>query len=214
MLLITVVFTVVNLKESKAQVSRTNIIYIMADDLGYADLSSYGRKDYVTPNLDKLASRGIKFLNAYAAAPVCTPTRAAFMTGRYPARTPVGLFEPLKTTPKDSLMGLSPEYKSIASLLKQSGYETVLMGKWHLGFLPQYAPNANGFDKFFGFHSGAIDYVSHNINGKPGLSEDLHSIKKDGYMTDLIAARSIEYIKGTHSKPFFLSIQFNAPHWP
>jgi arylsulfatase A-like enzyme len=108
----------------------------MADDLGYADLRCYGRKDYQTPNLDKLASQGVKFLNAYAAAPVCTPSRAAFMTGRYPARIKVGLYEPIAEAHADSLVGLSPECPSIAQLLKNAGYETYLVGKWHLGYLP------------------------------------------------------------------------------
>src|ERR1044071_2502332 len=103
----------------------------MADDLGYAVLSCYGRKDYQTPNLDLLASQGIKFMNAYATAPVCTPTRVAFFTGRYPARLAIGLHEPLTD---DSLVGLSPETPSIGTLMKQAGYETYLVGKWHLGF--------------------------------------------------------------------------------
>src|SRR5687768_11975044 len=103
---------------SYAQKTRPNIIYIMTDDLGYADLSCYGRKDYQTPNLDKLASQGIKFTNAYAAAPVCTPTRVAFMTGRFPARTEVGLKEPLVPIKKDSAFGLSAKIPSIALLLK------------------------------------------------------------------------------------------------
>ncbi|HMJ48605.1 MAG TPA: sulfatase-like hydrolase/transferase, partial [Ferruginibacter sp.] len=112
--------------------SKPNIIYIMADDMGYADMSAYGRKDYQTPNLDKLAAQGIKFMNAYAAAPVCTPTRVAFMTGRYPSRTNVGLHEPLDWTTNDSLIGLTPEVPSVATLLKENGYETYLVGKWHL----------------------------------------------------------------------------------
>ncbi|MFL5741764.1 MAG: sulfatase [Flavisolibacter sp.] len=87
-----------------AQENRPNIIYIMADDMGYADLSCYGRKDYQTPHLDKLAMQGVKLMNAYAAAPVCTPTRTSFMTGRYPARTPVGLYEPLTNSKSDSLI--------------------------------------------------------------------------------------------------------------
>src|SRR6185436_3240370 len=127
---------------------RPNIIYIMADDLGYADLSCYGRKDYQTPNLDKLCSQGVKFLNAYATAPVCTPTRVAFLTGRYPAKLTVGVYEPIAD---DSLAGLTSETPSIATRLKKAGYETYLVGKWHLGFQPKHAPNNNGFDYFFGF---------------------------------------------------------------
>ena len=195
--------------------SRPNIIYIMADDLGYADLSCYGRKDYQTPNLDKLAIQGIKFMNAYAAAPVCTPTRVAFFTGRYPSRTEVGLHEPLDWTTKDSLIGLTPEVPSIATLIKQSGYETYLVGKWHLGFKPQFNPLKNGFDYFFGFHGGGIDYISHtDPHGNNDLYENYSSIKKDGYLTDIWADKAIEIIDQPHSKPFFLAVMFNAPHWP
>src|SRR6478736_8910254 len=98
------------LLSSFAQSQRPNIIYIMTDDMGYGDLSGYGRKDYLTPNMDKLASQGIKFVNAYSAAPLCTPTRTAFITGRYPARTPVGLIEPLTGDKTDTAMGLTTEY--------------------------------------------------------------------------------------------------------
>ena len=198
---------------SIAQAPRPNIIYIMADDLGYGDLSSYGRKDYTTPNLDKLASQGVKFMNAYAGAPMCTPTRASFMTGRYPARTPVGLFEPL--VPKDSLHGLSNEYTSIASLLKNAGYTTHLIGKWHLGFLPAMSPTQNGFDEFFGFHSGATDYVSHNNpTGQPDLYENEKPVTKEGYMTELLMEKTIAILRRPHTKPFFISLMFSAPHWP
>src|SRR6187431_1904121 len=121
-----------------AQSQPPNIIYIMTDDMGYGDLSGYGLKDYITPNMDKLASQGIKFVNAYSAASLCTPTRTAFMTGRYPARTPVGLIEPLTAEKKDTAFGLTTEYPSIATLMKEAGYETALIGKWHLGILPQH----------------------------------------------------------------------------
>jgi arylsulfatase A-like enzyme len=202
---------------SYAQKTRPNIIYIMADDLGYADLSGYGRKNYQTPNLDKLASQGIKFTNAYAAGALCTPTRTAFMTGRYPARTSVGLWEPLRGNSKDSSVGLKPEETSIATLLKKAGYNTALIGKWHLGFLPEFNPRKNGFDYFFGFHPGAIDYISHSYmtnRRKPILYENETQIYKEGYITDLLTSYAIQYIKEKHSALFFLSLQFNAPHWP
>jgi arylsulfatase A-like enzyme len=187
----------------------------MADDLGYADLSCYGRKDYQTPNLDKLCSQGIKFPNAYANAPVCTPTRAAFFTGRYPARIPVGLYEPLDWIKKDSSIGLSSETPSLPALLKNAGYETYLVGKWHLGFAPKFSPRKNGFDEFFGFNGGAIDYVSHtDPNGNNDLFENETHVKKEGYMTDLLTERAVDIIKRNHSKPFFLCVTFNAPHWP
>ncbi len=192
-----------------------NIIYIMADDLGYADLSGYGRKDFKTPNLDKLASQGVKFINAYAAAAVCTPTRTAFMTGRYPARTPVGLMEPLRWGHKDSLVGLTPDYTSVATQLQKSGYKTFLVGKWHLGYIPDFSPSKNGFDYFFGFKAGGTDYVKHtNPKGHNDLYENDMPVKQDGYLTDILASKSIEIIQSKHLKPFFLSIQFNAPHWP
>jgi arylsulfatase A-like enzyme len=202
---------------------RPNIIYIMADDLGYGDLSGYGRKDYQTPNLDKLAARGMKFTHAYAAAPVCTPTRTAFMTGRYPARTPVGLYEPLRVHSSDSLTGLTAETPSIATYLKAAGYATYLVGKWHLGFKPQFSPRQNGFDYFFGFHSGGLDYVSHRaatgkppdmFSGRPDLYENSQLVERTGYMTDLLKEKALEIIQKPHHQPFFLALMFNAPHWP
>ena len=198
-----------------SQNTRPNIIYIMADDLGYADLSCYGHKDYKTPHLDKLAGQGIKFMNAYAAAPVCTPTRTAFMTGRYPARTPVGLMEPLRWGHKDSMVGLTPFYTSVATLLQKNGYETYLVGKWHLGYNPEFSPNKNGFDYFFGFKGGGSDYISHkNPKGHPDLYENENPVTKEGYLTDVWSEKAIDIIKQKHEKPFFLSLQFNAPHWP
>ena len=188
--------------------SRPNIIYIMADDLGYADLSCYGRKEYQTPSLDKLCSQGMKFMNAYAAAPVCSPTRVAFMTGRYPARLNAGLYEPI--TSADSLVGLSRETPSIASRLHKAGYETYLVGKWHLGYLDKYKPLQNGFDYFYGSHGPAIDYISHSND----LYENEKPITQEGYATNLWADKAVEIISRQHSKPFFLAVMFNAPHWP
>jgi len=200
---------------ASSQNDRPNIIYIMADDLGYSDLSGYGRKDYSTPHLDKLASQGLKFVNAYAAAPLCTPTRVAFITGRYPARHPVGLREPLVMNKKDSLVGISPDQPTLALLLKTAGYETALIGKWHLGFLPQFSPNNNGFDYFYGIHSGAADYISHR-GERPGhdLYENEQPVYPKGYLTEILKNKAVEFLEKKHDKPFFLSMQFNAPHWP
>ena len=203
---------------SNIQSQRPNIIYIMADDMGYGDLSCYGRKDYTTPNLDKLASQGVKFVNAYSAAPVCNPTRTAFMTGRYPAKTPIGLIEPLTQSKRDSTFGLTSEFPSIATLMRASGYETALIGKWHLGFLPQHSPIKNGFDYFFGIHSAAADYISHK-SGLPGnrahdLFENDTPVYPEGYLTNLFSQKAVAYIRQKHNKPFFLTITYNAVHWP
>ena len=189
---------------------RPNIIYIMADDLGYADLSCYGQKNYQTPNIDRLAAQGVKFTNAYAAAPVCTPTRAAFMTGKYPGRTEVGLHEPLEWSKKDSVIVLSPAESSIASLLKKEGYETLLVGKWHLGFSPEHNPNKNGFDYFYGIHGGGIDYISHTAprKGAIDLYENDKPVLQDGYLTEMLQAKTIDLLSKRHEKPFFLALMF------
>jgi arylsulfatase A-like enzyme len=201
-------------KHSAAQ-QKPNIIYIMTDDLGYADLSCYGRKDYQTPHLDKLAAEGTKFTNAYAAAPVCTPTRTAFMTGRYPARTSIGLLEPWVPEKRDSSIGLNASDHSVASLVKKAGYETALIGKWHLGIGPSFSPLDNGFDYFFGIQTGAADYISHiGDGGGHDLYENRKPFYTKGYTTDLLGAKTISFLKQTHHKPFFLSLQFTAPHWP
>ena len=148
----------------RTRTDRPNILFILADDLGYGDLSCYGRPDYQTPQLDRRATQGVRFVNAYSASSVCTPTRCALITGRYPARTRVGLEEPL--TEKGSLgeraktLGLPADYPTIASLLKQSGYQTALIGKWHLGYLPTFGPVQSGFDEFFGIMSGAADFFT------------------------------------------------------
>jgi arylsulfatase A-like enzyme len=194
---------------------KPNIIYIMTDDLGYADLSCYGRKDYQTPNLDKLAAEGMKFTHAYAAAPVCTPTRTAFMTGRYPARASIGLLEPWVPEKRDSSIGLNAADYSVAALVKKAGYETALIGKWHLGIGPSFHPLDNGFDYFFGIFTGAADYISHiGDGGGHDLYENRKPFYTKGYTTDLLGTKTISFLKQKHSNPFFLSLQFTAPHWP
>src|SRR5688572_17283964 len=193
--------------------SRPNILFILADDMGWGDLSCYGRPDYRTPNLDLLAAQGVRFTDAYSASAVCTPTRCGFITGRYPARTKIGLIEPLPAT--NHLVGLDPDHPTIASLLKSSGYDTALIGKWHLGFRPEWGPNAHGFDEFFGVLAGASDYHLHkNGLGQPDLYENLKPVERNGYLTDLLTDRAISYISRRHTVPFYLSLHYTAPHWP
>jgi arylsulfatase A-like enzyme len=209
---------------AQSQRKRPNILFIFADDLGYGDLSCYGRPDYQTPNIDRLAAQGVRFVNAYSAAPLCTPTRCAFITGRYPARTLVGLEEPL--TERGALgeraktLGLPPEHPTIASLLKQSGYQTALIGKWHLGYLPKFGPVQSGFDEFFGIMSGAADFFTHkDMRGDGDLYEGKVPVERIGYMTEMLTQRAVKYVtdrrkgSGTAS-PFYLSLHYTAPHWP
>lgn len=198
---------------------RPNIVFIMADDLGWGDLSCYGRPDYRTPNLDRLAQQGVRFTNVYSAAPVCTPSRVGFHTGRYPARLPVGLMEPI-TERKElgeriKTIGLSPDHPTVSSIIKDAGYDTALVGKWHLGYLPTFGPLRCGFDEFFGIMSGAGDFFTHkDMAGDPDLFEGDVPVERAGYITDLLTTRAVEYIQRTHKKPFYLSLHYTAPHWP
>jgi len=193
-----------------------NILFILADDLGFSDLSCYGRRDYTTPNIDRLARQGVRFTQAYANSAVCTASRVALLTGRYQYRLPVGLEEPLNG--RD--VGLPPSHPTIASLLRKAGYGTALIGKWHLGNLPDYGPLKSGFDHFWGFRGGAIDYFTHKVGGLQSDPDDLWDgdsrISQNGYLTNLLGQKAVESIKGyaREKKPFFISLHFSAPHWP
>ena len=198
---------------------RPNILFILADDMGWGDLSCYGRPDYETPNLDRLAAQGVRFTNAYSAAPVCTPTRVGFLTGRYPARLPVGLEEPIfeRTALGDKIKttGIPLSHPTVSSLIKGAGYDTALIGKWHLGYLPYFSPLKFGFDEFFGNMSGAVDHFSHrDMTNSPDFFEGEVPVERVGYMTDLLTQRAVEYLKRLHKKPFYLSLHYTAPHWP
>src|SRR5688572_16001877 len=137
---------------------KPNILFILADDLGWGDLSCYGRPDYKTPVLDDLAARGIRLTQAYANSSTCTPTRVALITGRYQTRLPVGLYDPL---PGGAPAGLPPQHPTLPSLLRTAGYRTGLVGKWHLGFPPTFGPLRSGYDEFFGFMGGSMTYYTH-----------------------------------------------------
>jgi arylsulfatase A-like enzyme len=201
---------------------RPNIVFILADDLGWADLSIYGQTSYETPELDALAKSGVRFTQAYANSAVCSATRFALITGRYQYRLPGGLEEPLARAGQQH--GLPPEHPTLPSLLRAGGYTTALIGKWHLGAQPNFGPLKSGYGYFFGNYGGVVDYFTH----KPGVGEDVARdlyendvpVERVGYYTELLAERAERYVaevaEGARSgaRPFFLSLHFTAPHWP
>lgn len=196
-----------------------NILFVLADDMGYADLSCYGRRDYQTPTLDRLATQGVLLTQGYANSSICSPTRVALITGRYQYRLRVGLEEPL--TSKDGKVGLPPAHPTLASLLKALGYRTSLVGKWHMGGPPDFGPLKSGYDRFFGIVSGATDYFTHTLTldehpAGGALFEGEVPVKRVGYITDLIGDRAASEIKlaAAAKAPFFISVHFTAPHWP
>lgn len=202
-------------KSTEPEQPKPNILFILADDLGYGDLGVYGQTDFVTPHLDKLANTGLRFTQAYANSAVCSATRFSLITGRYQYRLRGGLEEPIPGTKGN--IGLPSSHPTLPSLLKKIGYKTALFGKWHLGFLPTYSPLKSGYETFFGNYGGYIDYFTHSLGPKDpdGLYEGEVPIKMAGYYTDLLADRASEYIeKVEKDKPFFLSLHFTAPHWP
>lgn len=183
----------------------------MADDLGYADVACYGRPDISTPNIDSIAARGTRFLQAYANSAVCSATRTALITGRYQYRLEIGLEEPLGG--RD--VGVPPDHPTLPSLLKKAGYSTTLIGKWHLGPLPKFGPLQSGYDHFYGFRGGALDYYSHAFRNEDLWDDDVQ-IHQMGYLTDLLGSRAVDVVNGyaKSGHPFLLSLHFNAPHWP
>ena len=191
---------------------KPNVVLIIMDDIGYGDLGSYGVTDAKTPNLDRLARDGVRFTDAYANGPVCSPTRAALVSGRYQQR--VGIEWALSST-TDRDKSLPVTKTSLPALLKQNGYATGLVGKWHLGFNPQIGPNAHGFDEFFGFLSGATNYYTHRTgDGAPDLFENTTPVETPAYLTDEISRRAMLFIDRHAREPFFLEVAYNAVHWP
>src|SRR5579863_5526784 len=188
--------------------AQPNIVFILADDMGYADVACYGRPDLRTPAIDALAARGVRFLQAYANSAVCSATRTALITGRYQDRLSIGLDEPLAG--RD--VGLPPDVPTLPSLLRKAGYGTTLVGKWHLGKLPNYGPLLSGYDHFYGFRRGAADYYTHSND----LWDDDVRVDQAGYLTDLLGSHAVDAINGyaRSGRPFLLSLHFNAPHWP
>lgn len=205
-------------KPKQAVGNRPNVVVLVADDLGYSDVSCYGAPDIQTPNIDSLAREGTRFTDHYAAAPVCTPTRCALYTGCYPARSKGGLEYAIYckgTMPIAAGQGLPPDEISIANMLKANGYATGIFGKWHLGYKPEFSPISHGFDEFFGFKSGNINYFTHKeVSGEPDLYDGDTPVEVEGYMTNLITAQAMDFIARRRKEPFALFVTYNAPHWP
>ena len=196
--------------------NQPNIILIMADDLGYGELSSYGSSKIKTPHLDKLASQGVKFLDFHSNGPLCSPTRAALMTGKYQQRTGI---EGVITAENHREVGLSLEEVTLAEELQRLGYKTAMFGKWHLGYAEPFNPTYQGFEEFKGFVSGNIDYHSHvDQEGYLDWWQNTNIEDEKGYSTDLINNYGIDFIKQNNSnktgKPFFLYIAQESPHYP
>jgi len=201
---------------------KPNIITIMTDDQGYGDLSCMGSKEILTPHFDRLAASGARFDSFYSNSPVCSPSRASLLTGQYPGFAGVrAILAGRRTT-----TGLTCESPTIAAALKKEGYDTALIGKWHLGLSPECRPLSNGFDYFYGFMAGCIDYYSHIFywsmaDGKTDPTHDLwennEEVYNNGvYFTDLISEKAVDYIreKSGAKRPFYLYLGYNAPHYP
>jgi arylsulfatase A-like enzyme len=200
--------------EAQSQRSaRPNVVLIMSDDMGWADLGSYGAIDIRTPNLDRLASEGLRLTDFYANGVTCSPTRAGLISGRYQQR--YGIEAPLANAVRAGDRGLLATGHSLPQLLKNHGYATALIGKWHLGYVADKSPNAHGFDYFFGLKSGYHDYYTHHDGeGQPDLWENDEPVEAEGYTTDLVTRRAARFIDEHKDEPFFLDVAYTAPHWP
>ena len=191
---------------------KPNIIIIMADDMGYGDLSCYGSTLINTPNLDNLAAEGIRFTDFHANGSVCSPTRAALLTGKYQQR--VGI-DGVVTAKHDRDKGLDPSEKTFAEAIKEAGYVTGMFGKWHVGYQTKFNPIQQGFDEYIGYVSGNVDYHSHI--DQEGYEDWWvgDTIKNEkGYSTDLITKYSVDFIERHKDEPFLLYIPHEAPHGP
>ena len=190
-----------------------NIILIMADDLGYGDIGCFGNTEIETPTLDKLVAEGLRFTDFHSNGAVCSPTRAALLTGRYQQRS--GIEGVITAKGEARQTGLAIEEFTIADFMKKAGYATGIFGKWHLGYRIDFNPVYQGFDLFRGYVSGNVDYHSHvDQAGIPDWWYNLERNKETGYTTDLISDYAVQFIEAHKSEPFFLYVAHEAPHYP
>jgi arylsulfatase A-like enzyme len=196
--------------------NKPSFVFILADDLGYADLGCYGGRSDCSPNLDRIAAGGVRFTDGYANSPVCSPTRFALATGRWQYRLRGGADEPIASRVRGSdILGLPPGHPTLASLLRDAGYATALIGKWHLGFAPHFGPLKSGYQEFFGPMSGGVDYFTHcDSSGVHDLYQGEKEVHRKGYLTDLLTEEAIAFVRRARGKPFLLSLHYTAPHWP
>lgn len=205
-----------------------NIVFIIADDMGYADISSFGSPDVETPRIDQIGKEGIRFTNVYAMGPECTPSRVSFLTGRYPQRVGglecaigtgnVGRYDDAIRLAEASDLGLPASYARLAPSLKEAGYHNGVFGKWHLGYEPKFSPLDQGFDEFVGFLGGNVDFFRHReLSDIPVYLSGREPITREGYTTDLIAEDAETFIEQRAKEPdtpFFLYLPHAAPHFP
>ncbi len=208
------------------EAKRPNIIFILADDLGYGSLSCYGNTAVKTPHIDQLAASGVRFTDFHSNGAMCSPTRAALLTGRYPQRcnwipdeelSPVFRQQRKENPAQRWAWGISPEEVTLPRLLKQKGYRSTLIGKWHLGYDSKFHPMNHGFDEFCGFLGGNVDYHTHVAShGIKELDwwEDRKIENEKGYSTDLLTKHAVDFIVRHKTRPFFLYLAHAAPHAP
>ena len=196
-----------------APARKPNIVLILADDLGYGELGVQGSTDVPTPNIDSLAANGVRFTNGYVSCPVCSPTRAGLMTGRYQERFGHE-FNPGPAEQADSVFGLSLTEVTIADRLKSLGYTTGMFGKWHLGYRPEFHPQKRGFDEFFGFLGGAHSYLDPLERTANPILRGSEAVKQITFLTEDIAREGVSFIERRQKEPFFLYLPFNAVHAP
>ena len=214
-IVLTILLAIVSVGNVSAQTQAPNIVLILVDDLGYGDLSSYGATDLHTPAIDSLTASGMRFDRFYANSSVCSPTRAALLSGRYPPMA--GVPGVIRTRAEDSWGALSKDVTLLPEMLRRKGYHTAMVGKWHLGLTAPDRPNDRGFDFFEGFLGDMMDdYYDHRREGINYMRRNDEVIAPEGHATDLFSSWAVRYIESrtASSAPFFLYLAYNAPHTP